>query len=522
MSLMEILLRLSKGMPSLLESKEAAKYVKKLEVNASPEGYVTLVFILSIIFSLIFFFGYIEQEWIYLPIVWAMAFVLFLWLPKLEFKRRVSEAERELPFTLRDMGMLLGLGIPFTKCLQEIGRRKNQLAKQFRIVGKEMEKGITFQKAIVQRAEYLESLEIKRGCAQLISAYEEGTKGKEIKKLGDELLALRFHRLREYAGKSALLGLVFIVVAAVLPTFFLVIVGLGETVFSSPWSKEAIAPALLVFFPLVALVIVLVAKATTPDPIFSAEGRILYTPFLAAVPLLLGTMLLQGELLYILIFLLMIGIFLLLYPVYKKDKQREEIEERLPDALLAAAGLPKGSSLEKVLETISKGEYGELSKEASISLRQLRSQIKPETVLEDFRRRNRSGLVHRTTRLMEQAFLTNKLERLNEIAEDLLKTLEIKRQRQGLLAVQKYTLLAGAVLIPLILKSASGLVENLGSLQHIDIQGTVQAIDAVLPGYMVLYALLTAYYLADLEGKSSQALLYFGGMSIVGIFLLYI
>ncbi|HLC69219.1 MAG TPA: type II secretion system F family protein [Candidatus Bilamarchaeaceae archaeon] len=513
---MRVLLRFSQRFPAIPLDSRNAEYGRKLERAYEPHRYVGFSLFLALVLAILFITAYGFGNIILLPIAWAGLFLLLLMLPKLEFKRYVAEVERELPFALRDLGTLLDLRLPFSRGIQFLGKQKSALGQEFDIIYNEVKRGVDFSRVVGERARYLESTEIKRAFAQLISAYEEGSQGKEMKRLGDELLLARSHRLREYAGKSALIGLLFIVTAAILPTFFLVMVGLGGTLGSSPWPPESAPVVMLVVFPLLMMLVALLGKAVAPHPVLATTATFPYTPLVVALPVLAISQFLEGIWMLGGLLVVGIGIGLWLYPQYKKEKRLEEVESQLPDGLLLAGGLPAGSTLERVLQALGRGGEA-LGRECDTSLRQLRSHIKPETVLADFIERNKTAGVERSMALVQQAVWTNRLERLHEIADDLLKILEIQRQRAALLAMQKYTLILGALLVPLILTMALELVENMRSFT----QASALSTSSILPAYILVYALLGGYYIAELESKPSNALLYFVGMGIVGMATLY-
>lgn len=503
---------------TIVRAGSAERYLRKLGEPVEPGRYLTMAIVLGVIMAgatgapLLLAAGI---PWPALVILWAGLTLLVLQLPRMEFRTRQAQIERELPFWLRDLGMWIEMGMPFEKALEQSSRRPGAWSGQVRIVLAQIRQGMAFQKAMLQRAQEMESAPLKRAIAQILSVYAEGTAGREIRRLGEELLNARLHRLRDYAGQSALIGLVFIVVSAILPTFFLVMVGLSGSGWDLGWDARWVVPVMLGVFPLLMVLVLLIARALAPDPA-STAGQRTYAPFLVALPLLLAASQLSGLMLYGILAATLAIIGVLLYPQYRKERRLEEVEMQLPDALLSVSGLPPSTSLERVLDTISAGEYGALSQEARISLRQLHARLKPSLVMEDYLKRNPGMFIERAMALLEQALASNRLERLSEVAEDMFRWLDIQRQRQGLLSVQKYTLLAGAVLLPLILKTATG---SLGILSG-GSGPALAAVASVLPPYLIVYALVTAYYVADIEGKPSQALLYFGGMSIAGILLL--
>ena len=89
------------------------------------------------------------------------------------------------------------------------------------------------------------------------------------------------------------------------------------------------------------------------------------------------------------------------------------------------------------------------------------------------------------------------------------------------MSMQKYTVLFGAVLIPMILKIALSLMGSMMDFfdDSAAAAGLLEYTNSVIPGYLVLYALISSFYAADIEGKKSMAAIYFLGMVIVSILI---
>lgn len=490
------------------------------EVN--EKKYVCMSLFVSFLISFFVFIVFVFQSILngVASALFSFAFVFFflLKLPDAEKRKENSRIESELPFIMRNLGLLLDMGIPFQKALKIVSEDEGVAADRFRDIVEDIEKGGSAIRSLSGFAEKTENTSVKRAIAQLMAVYEHGGKGNEVKRIGDELLLMQQHRMKDYASKSALFGLLFIAVSAILPTFLVIFSTIGEFAFNMKVDVIMVLFGFFVGIPLLSLLVLLVSKISMPSYAFSKEKKIELSVLLLGVLFFATTFFPGPPYNY---FFIVIGVFVfsgMNYKKYLKEKKVEEVEADLPDALLAASGLPKGSRIDRVFSVMEKSGGNELSKEAEISIKQLKSNVKPEKVIMDFQERNPSPVIKRACSMLENALNTNALWVLHEMAEDILKFFEVKRERENLLGMQKYTLIAGGIILPLILKTSLNLVENISEFVESG-EGMVEILYGAIPGYLIVYAILASYYVTDLEGKPSRSLLYFGVLSVVGLLI---
>ncbi|MEM2908950.1 MAG: type II secretion system F family protein [Candidatus Bilamarchaeaceae archaeon] len=449
-----------------------------------------------------------------------LVYAFFLALPAFELNKKTKIIEAEMPFTLRTIGMLRNMNITFIKCLSMAAEEESEISRELKGIVNDVGSGITLERSFSKFAALFSSYPIKRAITQIISAYELGSSGTEMRRIGDELLAVQQHQMREYASKSAIFGMLFIMTSAILPVFFLVYVLIGNFGVGGGLEKGAIALILLLIFPAISVLLLIVSKASVPYSPLIPKSNILDANILIPAIVFLASFLVEDELLRL--GGLIIGGAAMLYFVYtnyQKEKRNEEIEHYLPDALFSVSALPKSTKVEKIFETIERGGYGALSDEASKAKRQLSMNIKVDSVLDDLWRRNESPALKKVCIMMKHAHNTNSLDQLHFIAEDLLKNFEIKRERANLMSMQKYTVLFGGFIIPFILKIAISLITSL-----IDFMANspvasemIQYVVSLIPAYLVMYALISSFYVADIEGRKSRAAIYFLLLAIVSI-----
>lgn len=203
---------------------------------------------------------------------------------------------------------------------------------------------------------------------------------------------------------------------------------------------------------------------------------------------------------------------------YRTERRTEAVEAALPDALFSVGGIGKAAKPEVIFAVIERGAFGALSEEAGKSRRQLEMNVHLEKVLEDLWRRNRSLLLRRCCVMLGTLIETGTNERIGLIAEDLVRNFQLRRERAAQFAMQKYTLVLGSLVIPLILRITLGLagrMEGIGDAQGV--HQVISSAEAVIPAYLVIYAVMASAAIADGEGRRSAAALYSAALSAAGL-----
>jgi len=459
-------------------------------------------------------------------VVTLLAFLFFLALPSFELRRKTKVMEAEMPFVLRTIGMLRNMKINFMKCMEMAAEEDSEISGELKTIVNQVNSGITLEKALARFASFFSSYTIKRALSQILSAYELGSSGIEMRRIGDELLAVQQHELKESASKNAIFGMVFIMATAILPTFFLIYIllgnfGVGGGAVGGAFDKFTIAAVLLLVFPTISALLLLMSKATVPYSPLMPKGSVLDGGVLIGALLFVFSFLIEDEFFRYLIMAISIVIILWrIYTTYKIEKKLEEIEQYLPDALFSIATLPKSAKMEKIFDIIAQGGYKSLSEEALIAKRQLTTNINSDKVLEDLWRRNNSPALKKVCVMLKHAYDTNSIDQMHSIAEDILKNFEIRRDRAALMSMQKYTIMFGAVIIPFILKIALSLIGNLSDFLAANssaVGETISYVISLIPPYLVIYSLISAFYIADIEAKKSRAAIYFLLLSFASI-----
>ncbi len=531
--LLETLLPLAKKVPPIKVKVDGLQHVfYALGLLVDARSWVSFSLLTTLLLFIPFFYF---NSLLSLLALFIGAFIYTL--PYLELSSLKKEIEAEMPLFLRQMGSLLKMGIPFLTALKVVSKEGN-LAKHMGFVIKEIERGVSIPKALLDFAEKLGTTTTKRAIAQIISVYEHGG-GDELKRLGDELLNGQRHTIKQYAAKSSLMALLFIVLAVVGPTFFIVAQVVGNALNASQagsFNGNASASSALnvankalfiqsifvldIAIPLFAFLLVIVGISLFPSVIFASKSLSLLTLYVA-IPLAALFFLPIPQLWRFVI----IGLAFLLSATkfvkeYRKRKRVDELEAKLGDALLVASTLPKGVHMKELFERLCKEKLGYISKEFCIAKRQFDNNMNITNVMDDLKKRVPSKLFERVIEILDYAFKSGKNvgEKISEIAEDILMFSELKREQISMISIQKYSLLMGMLLVPLIVSSAFSIISSLGVTKGVSLQGIEES---VVPAYLIIMSAVTAIFITSLEGKRTEELIYFFVLVFLTLFIYF-
>lgn len=525
MRIIDIVSALSSYFPRTGMTFGSAKTLGLVAPNTDPQKYaaasIFIAFSAAVLAGVLAFVfgGQGITSLICVLLVFSLSGFLLLKLPDIEYAFYIRRIELELPPALRMLAMFIEFGMPFQKAVAVIAEENTALGIELRKVLADVNAGASLGKALSHLAEKIKSQHFKRTFAQILSCYEHGQSGKELRSISDELLAIQQHAFRDAATRASTLGLLFVASSALLPTFFIIAAVIGPALLSFYITEQLFIITLILLFPALSFMILLLAKASLPLALFRSERKSDWR-FVALIilPSVL-VLFFQNNYAYLLCAVVLVLLLFFLYDKYKKERRREQFELLLPDAMLSISTLPKGSSLEKVLLVIAKGSYGPLSEEASSSLRQLKAGLRPEVVLEDLGARSGSQIAVRVFRALAYAINTNSLDRLSEIAEDMLKFLGISRERSAMLGMQKYTLIFGGLFVPLILKIALSLIASMQHFLDPSMFSLLEIAERSVPAYLGIYSLLASYYISDIEDKESLFAVYFVLLLAAGLII---
>lgn len=443
-------------------------------------------------------------------LAFALIFTVIANIPAMELRSIEKRAEQELPFLLIELSMLLELGLSFDNAIQIVSERKGVMNVELMNSVTEMKHGATTQKALTDLAVKFKSTRIKRAITQLISVYEVGSGSQNIRIIAEDLFNIQQNTFRQESTKSSIYGLIFITVSAIVPTFFIIMslsdLFLNETTANPNLGKD-IAFWLLVIVPVIGLFASWMVKNNLSGYIIEKRKKDIsnYYLFGAGVILVIASIMATGVAVILVAVILIIAVAIVFYKQHQEDKKVENIEANLPDALMALSSLPAGARAERIFETMK--PYGELGNEFSTALKQIKSNVKAEDAINRLSERNNSYLLDQMCTALTSAIRSGKIDRLDAIAEHITKMFEVKRERESLLSIQKYTIFLGAIVVPVVIRFSFNLTESFRGMTERAIDFGV--IENIIPAYLVMYAMVSAYYLASIEEKKSRKIINF-------------
>lgn len=195
---------------------------------------------------------------------------LGIYFPVAKKKKKAGLMEKKLPFALMQLAVELDLGLAFEQALENIVQADyGLLSQEFNKAIKEVEEsGASMQEALLHLSERIDSLNLKRAIAQLVNAYEQGSKsraGEAVKKIAQEQLAKQKALAKEFSGKIVMLSLMFIMVSAVAPALFLAFIIVGSTFLDLIFTPAQTLLISCLGFPLADISIFYFIKFKTPE-----------------------------------------------------------------------------------------------------------------------------------------------------------------------------------------------------------------------------------------------------------------
>ncbi|MEK6981899.1 MAG: type II secretion system F family protein [Candidatus Micrarchaeota archaeon] len=522
----EKIIKLSAQFPQIPFNSSALKRPKLFYPDLDEKRYIGFCVFSSLFFTIligaIMIFSGEEnnlgfETLIYLILFFCMMAGLFLNIPNLQIKKITTKLENELPLSIRTFALFLQIKMPFYNALKEIGTEEGEFSRQIRIVLKEAEQGVSLKKALLNFSSRFNSPYVKRAISQIIIAYEFGSTGIELERISADMLFVQQHKVKEYANKSAIFGLVFVIVTCVFPTFFLIYSFTSSIFGTMTLDNTALAIVMLLIFPTIASAILILSKASSPQSVFSkkTDKKYLLLTIMVAAFYVLAVTYAPKEFIYPAIFISSLIFFAAVYPGYKKEKNKEDTEIHLPDALFALSSLSPSATTRDIFFALKSVDCAPLSLEAQISIKQINSNVKDETVIRDFCHRIDSTIVTHYFEIAKQIISVNSFAYFAKLGQDAMEFTQINRDRQNILSMQKYTLIFGAFLIPVIIKLSLNMLKGVLILSKSNI--SFAFFDSIIAPYLAIYALLSSIYIADSESKNSQSIVYFFIMFLISL-----
>jgi len=450
--------------------------------------------------------------------------------PRAARHSRALSIESDLPEALRSLATCLSMHIPFEQALQDIASSGYACSPEFALIARDVQKGASVREALSASAERIHSITYKRAMGGLSSVYEQGAGADLLKRLADDLVSQQLSLARHFSSRLVMASLLFIAAACIVPSLLLAYLLVGSSFLSLSVQPIEVWLLFLVGFPAVDLAIIAYVSMSSP---FRSAARALPSPLSHAEFTMLGRVVGKSAhaLKRRLTLYLSAGLFatlLLLYynqPLpatlaftlpflyyfylhYKFERRIDALERYLPDALLQASSLEKGTGAEQMLDSLARSGFGPLSAEFAQVRNSVRGGQGIPAALNAMAEHTQSRLLKRTAWLMAAGYSvgTGAYSSLREAADDMLSVFSLMRERSASLSMQKYTLLAGAVLVPLILGTLLGAILGLDVSFSFDedaasnAEAIGDAAASAAPIYILIYAFLSSLLIAQLEG----------------------
>jgi Flp pilus assembly protein TadB len=515
--MIELVIPVSEKLPPLdANVSKTRKTFFCLGIAADARRYLTFTVLSGILAAIMMFI--LSWNISIAAVVGLAALAFFHFLPGLERGRMESEMEAELPLFLRDLGALINMGIPFLSALSMLSQRRGTLNREIGKAVKEILKGASPASALADLGSRAERAGVKRAMAQIIGAYEQGGGGSELKRMGNDLMNEQRHRLREYAAKSSIYAIFFIMVAVIGPTFYMISGIVGPVLYGKGQPDSAMGPIMLVLFPAISYLVLLMGRMAMPRTSFSQKGQV-PKGILISIPVALVLILpIEMWLKAIVLAAVLVAAISLFVKRYVEDAKLGKLESNLPNALLLISSLPRGTTFQKVVERLANSDLEGVREEFRKTLNQLRANISPESAIRDMVERNRSPLLAKVMETMDHVYRAggNVNERITEMADDLLLFQESRREQNSMMAMQKYSVILGMLIMPLVLAMAMGIAGKMGGIIDVEIN-IGQLAEGLILAYLAINAGIISDFCASLESDRSRELVYFSALSVAGI-----
>ncbi|MEM3364552.1 MAG: type II secretion system F family protein [Candidatus Micrarchaeia archaeon] len=535
---------------------ELARDIRCAGLTYDPGQYASYAliasFIAAVLIGWIFLAGVITDVLLQ-PVVVILLVILFFLLslrvPKLLARNRALRIEADLPIQLRALSTELAIGVPFESALESAASFGDSTQPIFQSILNDLKNGVSPQDAINRAREMADSRMLDKALSHLAFLYSYGYEGSGLNKLVDEISSEHRARLKEFASRSSVMGVILIALTSVVPALATTYILVGSSFMDISLTAESVFIIYVIALPLLTLSLLLAMRFFSPPiskrgaDFLSKDELTKFTVFLGrygiqmpaqsflpylTIGSLLGSLLLffitqsPFSLIILLLPLLVYGVFL-----YLDDMRISSMEDYMPDALFYAASLHT-LGMEKVIEEISQANYSELSKEFKRASRQVNAGFPVRVALQSIVDRNRSPVIERgISLLIKIQEVGASLERaLKSTAEDIHDMFMLLRERESILSMQKYNLMLACILVPAIFGAVLSLVSSL-DLSYIETllstnssRGLLPAVEFAVNIYLLEFSVLASLFIADYSGSWKRFAVYlvFIIPSVFGVF----
>ena len=518
-------------------SKELEHNIRCARLNYSVDSYVKLCLFFSAFISFLISFFLID---LFIPVFllsFCLLYFLLMRLPKFLANGMALKIEADLPIQLRAISTELSIGLSFESALSSAVKYGDSTKYIFKHILEGIKNGLPPEEVFYSARMLSSSRMMDKAISHLQFIYSHGYSNSGLNKLVDEISAEHKSRMKEYASRSSMLGIILIALSSVVPALMTTYLLVGSSFMDLSLTSENIYVIYTILLPLCILSLLLIMRFLSPS--FNSRGSNLFSSseimrfgfFLNNLKIkmnpynFLKYSMFLSVLFSLIIFyytfspfsvifamlpLVFYGVFL-----YLEDLRISQIESYMPDALFYASSL-HSFGLEKVVNELAYSNYGLLSSEFYKTYNQVSAGFSIKIALVSLVERNNSLIIERGISLLVKIHdLGSSLERaLRSTAEDIYDMFILMRERSSILSMMKYNLFISSLIVPAIFGAVISIVSSL-DLSYITILiGESSSIDLYssilfsINVYLVEFSFLSSLFLADFSGSWKRFVIY--------------
>lgn len=518
---------------SPIRARELSRDLTCARLNYDVETYVKLCLIFSFVFSFILFL--FTNVWISILCLVLLYFVSMR-LPHFLAESMSLKIEADLPIQLRAISTELSIGLSFESALSTAVKYGDSTKLIFEYILEGLKLGMPPEEVFNNARMLSSSRMMDKAISHLHFIYSHGYSNSGLNKLVDEISAEHKSRMKEYASRSSMLGVILIALSSVVPALMTTYLLVGSSFMEISLSSENVYFIYMVLLPFCILLLLLVMRFLSPS--FNVRGSNLFSPseitrfgfFLNDIKLRMNPL---KFLKYSFLFCLLLTIICIYYThspfsiifvmlpfilygifLYLEDLRISRIESYMPDALFYASSL-HSFGLEKVVKELGDSNYGTLSTEFYKTHNQVSAGFSIKIALISLIKRNDSIIIERGIMLLIKIHdLGSSLEHaLRSTAEDIYDMFILMKERSSILSMMKYNLFISSLIVPAIFGAVISIVLSLdlSYITYLIGSSSSDLYPSILFSinvYLVEFSFLSSLFLADFSGTWKRFVIY--------------
>lgn len=517
-------------------AQELESDLRCARLNYSVDYYVKLSLSISFLLSFLISFLFID---LFFPIFFlsiCFSYFILMRLPHFLAEGMALKIEADLPIQLRAISTELSIGLSFENALSSAVKYGDSTKYIFNHILEGLKSGLPPEEVFNGARKLSSSRMMDKAISHLQFIYTHGYSNSGLNKLVDEISAEHKSRMKEYASRSSMLGIILIALSSVVPALMTTYLLVGSSFMDVSLTSDNIYIIYTILLPLCILSLLLVMRFLSPSyntrgsNLFSSSEIMRFGFFLNSLNLKFNPL---NFLKYSFVFCLLFTIIIFYYTyspfsiiftmlpfvlygifLYLEDSRISRIESYMPDALFYASSL-HSFGLEKVVKELAHSNYGLLSSEFLKTHNQVNAGFSIKIALVSLVERNNSVIIERGVSLLVKIHdLGSSLEHaLRSTAEDIYDMFILMRERSSILSMMKYNLFVSSLIVPAIFGAVISIVSSL-DLSYITFligESSINLYPSILFSiniYLVEFSFLSSLFLADFSGSWKRFVIY--------------